>query len=94
MASAPISPMMGGGDPTQGAAPSAPAPGPAAPPSAAPANPQMMALAKLYQVCTQLAQSNPVIAAGMQKAAEGIQEAQSALVTQPQPQPIGMTPPY
>jgi hypothetical protein len=54
----------------------------------------MMALAKLYQVCQQMAQTNPIIAAGMQKAAEGIQEAQSALVTQPQPQPMQSTPPY
>lgn len=81
--------MMGGAP--QGAP--APSPAPAAP-SAAPANPLMMNLAKLYQVCSQLAQSNPIIAAGMQKAAEGIQEAQSALVTQPQPQPMGQTPPF
>jgi hypothetical protein len=80
--------MMGGAP--QGA----PAPAPQQPPSAAPANPLMMNLAKLYQLCSSLAQSNPVIAAGMQKAAEGIQEAQSALVTQPQPQPMGATPPY
>lgn len=91
MASAPISPMMGGGDPTQGAAP---APAPGAPPSAAPANPKMVQLASLYKIVTTMAQGDPVIAAGLSKAAEGIQEAQSALVTQPQPQPIGMTPPY
>jgi hypothetical protein len=54
----------------------------------------MMQLAQLFKVCSMLAQSNPTIAAGMQKAAEGIQEAQSALVTQPTPQPMGNTPPY
>lgn len=83
---------MGGGD--QGGAPPSPAPAPGAPPSQAPADPTMMALAKLAQVCQQLAQQNAIIAPGMQKAAEGIQEAQSALVTQPQPQPMGNTPPY
>lgn len=91
MATPPIGPdpSMGGGAP-QGA----PAPAPQAPPSAAPASPVMMQLAQLFKVCSMLAQSNPTIAAGMQKAAEGIQEAQSALVTQPTPQPMGNTPPY
>lgn len=54
----------------------------------------MMQLAQLFKLCQMLAQSNPVIASGMQKAAEGVQEAQSALVTQPTPQPMGNTPPY
>ncbi len=53
-----------------------------------------MMLAKLYQACKALAQQNPILSAGLQKAAQGIQEAQTAMVTQPQPQPTGSTPPY
>jgi hypothetical protein len=53
-----------------------------------------MMLAKLYQMCKQLAQSDPILSAGLSKAAEGIQEAQTAMVTQPQPQPTGANPPY
>ncbi len=66
--------------PGQGAGPAGASPAPA--PSAAPANPEQMMLAQMYQVCKKLAQSNPAMAAGMQKAAEGIQEAQTAMLTQ------------
>jgi len=52
-----------------------------------------MMLAKLYQACKALAQQNPILSAGLQKAAQGIQEAQTAMVTQPQPQPAGSNPP-
>lgn len=58
--------------------PGAPAPGGA--PSAAPANPAQVMLAQMFQVCRRLAQENPAMSAGMQKAAQGIQEAQTALM--------------
>jgi hypothetical protein len=77
-------------DPTQGGAPDSGASGA----SQAPANPKQMMLAQLYQMCKRLAQEDPVLSAGLQKAAQGIQEAQTAMVTQPQPQPTGATPPY
>jgi hypothetical protein len=76
-------------DPGQGGAP---APDAGAP-SQAPASPEQMMLAKLYQACKGLAQQNPILSSGLQKAAEGIQEAQTALVTQPQQQPPGQNPP-
>jgi hypothetical protein len=53
----------------------------------------MIMLAKISQVLQQLAQSNPVLSGGLQKALAGIQEAQTAMVTQPQPLPAGSTPP-
>ena len=75
-----------------GAGPSAGAPAPgAAPggaPSAAPANPAQMMLAQMYQVCKRLAQENPAMSAGLQKAAQGIQEAQTAMMmNRPGPSP-------
>lgn len=79
-------------DPTQGGG--APQGAPSPQPSQAPANPQQVMLAQMYQVCKRLAQENPAMSAGMEKAAQGIQEAQTALVSQPQPQPAGNTPPY
>lgn len=84
-------------DPTQpaGGAPAPDAGGSpgGAPPSQAPASPEQMMLAKLYQACKALAQQNPILSAGLQKAAQGIQEAQTAMVTQPQPQPASSNPP-
>ena len=50
-------------------------------PSQAPANPQQVVLAQIYQVLKRLAQENPVLSAGLQKAAQGIQEAQTAMLT-------------
>jgi hypothetical protein len=95
-------PTQAGGAPDGGAAPAAsPAPPPPGPeagggggaPSAAPANPKQVMLAQMYQLCKRLAQEDPTLSAGMQKAAEGIQEAQTAMVTQPQPQPAASNPP-
>jgi hypothetical protein len=54
----------------------------------------MMLLARISQGLQQMAEGNPTIAPGLAKAVEGINEAQSALVTQPAPQPMGETPPY
>lgn len=71
---------MGGGAPGQNPA--------GAPPSAAPANPQQMVLAQIYQVLKQMALENPVLSSGLSKAADGIQEAQTAMLTStPQPGP-------
>lgn len=89
MAAAPQpDPQAAGGAPEQGGAPAP------AQPSQAPANPQQVMLAQMYQVCKRLALENPIMSGGMEKAAQGIQEAQTALVTQPKPQPAGQTPPF
>ena len=46
-------------------------------------------LAQMYQICKKFAQANPAMSAGMEKAAQGIQEAQTALLTQgPSPSPV------
>lgn len=63
-------------------------PPPAPAPSSAPANPAQMMLAQMYQVCKRLAQENPAMSSGLQKAAQGIQEAQTALLmNNPGPSP-------
>ena len=64
------------------------------PPSQAPANPMQMMLARWYQVAKQMAASDPRVAAGMEKIAQGIQEAQTALVSPPQPTSLGQQPQY
>jgi len=76
-------PTQGGGAPDAGAAPA---------PSQAPANPKQIMLAQMYQLCKRLAQEDPTLSAGMQKAAQGIQEAQTALVTEAKPQPSSSNP--
>lgn len=89
-------------DPGQGAGPGAgpqPTPSPAGPeaggaPSQAPASQEQIMLAKLYQACKALAQQSPVMAPGLSKAAEGIQEAQTALVSQPKNEAPQQSPPY
>lgn len=86
MATNPVGPQA-----TPGAAPSA-APG-GTPPSGAPANPVQIMLAQIYQVLRRLSQENPALSAGLQKAGAGIQEAQSAMLTQPRPQPTEGNPP-
>ncbi len=52
-----------------------------------------MALSRVVMILKQLAQQNPVLSAGLTKAVQGINEAQSAMVSQPQPQPTGANPP-
>lgn len=74
-----------GGAPEGGAPPSAP--------SQAPAPPELIALSRVVMVLKQLAQQNPVLSAGLTKAVQGINEAQSAMVSQPAPQPTGANPP-
>jgi hypothetical protein len=82
------------GDPGAGAAPQgAPAPAQGAPSQGA-ANPKQQMLAQLYMLCKKMAQEDPTLSAGMQKAAEGIQEAQAAMVSQPQPTPQASQPQY
>jgi len=47
-----------------------------------------MMLAQMFQVCKRLAQENPAMSAGLQKAAQGIQEAQTAMMmNRPGPSP-------
>lgn len=91
MASSPMPDQSGAAGQADPASAS-PQPG-AQPASQAPASPEQMMLAKIFQASQQLMQ-NPIISSGMQKVMAGIQEAQSALVTQaPQPSP-SQTPPY
>lgn len=54
-------------------------------PSSAPANPMQMLLMKWYRAAKDMAASDPRLAAGMSKIADGIQEAQTALVSPQQP---------
>jgi hypothetical protein len=63
-------------------------------PSQAPAPPELMALSRVVMILKQLAQQNPVLSTGLQKAIQGINEAQSAMVSQPQPQSNQSSPPY
>ena len=51
-------------------------------------------LAKWYQAAKQMAQSDPRLASGANKVAQGCQEMQTALVTPPQPQPTAQQPSY
>jgi hypothetical protein len=45
-------------------------------------------LAQMFSVAQKLAQENPILSSGMAKVADGIQEAQTAMLTQaPQPGP-------
>jgi len=50
-------------------------------------------LAQVSQLLQKLAQSNPVLSAGLQKAVQGISEAQTAMISQPTPQPTQANPP-
>ena len=86
-------PPTGGGAPPQGAAPDQGAQQPGAA-SQAPANPMQMLLARWYQTAKQMAASDPRLASGMEKIAQGIQEAQTALVSPPQPAPVSQQPQY
>lgn len=79
-------PTQAGGAPDAGAAPGAA-------PSQAPAQPELIALSRVVMVLKQLAQQNPVLSAGLTKAVQGINEAQSAMVSQPQPQSAQSNPP-
>lgn len=80
---APLNPQA-----SAGAAPAA-----SAAPSQAPANPKQIMLAQISQVLRRLAQEDPVLSAGLQKAVSGIQEAQTAMMTGARPQPTEGNPP-
>ena len=86
---------QGAGAPPQGATPppdqNAPQQGA---PSQAPANPMQMLLARWYQTAKQMAASDPRLASGAEKVSQGIQEMQTALVSPPQPTPMGQQPQY
>lgn len=60
----------------------APAPAPGAPPSQAPASPEMVLLSQMYQLARKLADQYPQMSSGMEKVTQGIQEAQTAMLTQ------------
>lgn len=89
-------------DPSQGAAPqpgggagaSSQAPPSGGPPSGGgQANDLQKLLANWYQVSKQMAASDPRLASGANKVAEGIQEMQTALVTPSQSTPTAQQPP-
>jgi hypothetical protein len=86
-------PDQGAGAPPQGAAPDQGAQQPGTP-SQAPANPLQMLLARWYQTAKQMAAADPRLASGAEKVSQGIQEMQTALVSPPQPTPIGQQPQY
>ena len=62
-------------------------------PSQAPANPKQIMLAQISQVLRKLAQEDPTLSGGLQKAVSGIQEAQTAMLTGARPQPTEGNPP-
>ena len=85
----------------QGSAPPPDAGGAASPdggaqpsPSSAPANPLQMLLAKWYQTAKQMAASDPRLASGAAKVADGIQEMQTAMVSPQQPPSPSQQPQY
>ena len=63
-------------------------------PSSAPANPLQMLLARWYQTAKQIAASDPRLASGAGKVADGIQEMQTALVSPAQPSTPAQQPQY
>lgn len=75
-----------------GAPPAGGAPSPASAPSQGQATNIQMLLANWAKVARDMAAAEPRIAAGMNKVAQGIQEAQTALVTPPQPTPMSQQP--
>ena len=82
-------PQQGGGDPSQsGAQPQSQSP------SQGQANDLQMLLARWYQTAKQMSAADPRLASGMEKVAQGIQEAQTALVSPPQPTSLGQQPSY
>ena len=86
----PPSPSGGGGSaPDQGGQPS-----PSQAPTSAPASQLQLLLNRWYQAAKQMAAADPRLASGANKVAEGIQEMQTALVTPPQPTPMGQQPQY
>jgi hypothetical protein len=51
-----------------------------------------MLLARWFQAAKQMAAADPRLASGANKVSEGIQEMQTALITPPQPTPMGQQP--
>ena len=95
MATSPTpTPDQSAGTPPAGGA-GAPPPqggGQGGPPSGGQANDLQKLLANWYQVAKQMAASDPRLASGAEKIAQGIQEMQSALVTPSQPTPMSQQP--
>jgi hypothetical protein len=60
----------------------------------APANPIQVLLAKWSKVAEQMAAADPRLAAGAQKVHDGIIDMQQAMLTPPQPTPLGQQPRY
>ncbi len=67
---------------------------PGGPSMQAPANPLQMLLARWYQMSKQMGQSDPRLASGAEKVSQGIQEMQTALVSQSQSMPAAQQPQY
>jgi hypothetical protein len=62
--------------------------------SQAPATPLQMFLANLFEAVKRISAAEPRVASAMEKISQGIQEAQTALVSPPQPTPVGQQPQY
>jgi len=84
--SASTPPPSGGGAPPSGPQ--------GAPPSGGQANDLQKLLANWYKVAKEMSAADPRVASGMEKVSQGIQEAQAALVTPPQPTPVSQQPQY
>lgn len=80
--------------PDQTPPPPSPTPPDQGAPSQAPAPPELMLLARFSQALDQLAQQVPAASSGLAKAKQGINEAMSAIVSQPQQQAPQQSPPF
>jgi len=87
-------PPQGGGAPPQTPSQSDASQQPQQAPSQAPGTDLQRLLAQWYQVVKQMAASDPRLAAGAEKVSQGIQDMQTALITPPQPTPMGQQPQY
>ena len=96
MATSGTPPMPDQGGSPQGGPPSPPPSqgGGAQPPSQGPANEIQQLLGKWSGVAQQIAQAYPQIASQMNKIVQAIGEAQTAMITPPQPTPTSQQPSY
>ena len=98
MATSPVtpSPDQQGGAPQAGGPPPSPPPqgGGQQPPSQGPANQIQQLLGKWSQAAQEIAQAYPQIAAEMNKIVQAIGEAQTKMISPPQPTPNSQQPMY
>jgi hypothetical protein len=87
-------PPTGGGAPPQNAPVQTPPPEQAAAPSQGPTSGLQQLLFQWSQVVKQIAASDPRLAPGAEKISQGIQDMQTAIISPPQPTPMGQQPQY